>query len=62
MLTKLDYLLQDLVDDLVELFVLEPEQDLQELVFAFVLELVLADLLALAIFTSYCNVIAINLT
>lgn len=54
--------MQDLVDDLVELFVLEPEQDLQELVFAFVLELVLADLLALAIFTSYCNVIAINLT
>ena len=46
------YLPQDFVDDLVELLLLEFVLAPQELLFELVLAFVLADLLALAIFTS----------
>ena len=57
----LHYLLQDFVDDLVELLVQDFVEDLQAFALELVLAFVLAELLALAIFTSYCNFLAIYL-
>ena len=60
----LHYLLQDFVDDLVELLVLDFVEDLQAFARELVLEFVLADLLALAIFylllQFFCNLPKLN--